>query len=398
MSRSYAGRSVVGLVVLIAIAVVGWFGTRFAQGAFDETYRVHITIGESGQGVISGSDEVARGVIVGEVGEISLDDQRRAVVELVLEPRYTVPSDAVFAVTGKTLLGEKQVEILFDGPFDAPDALADGGVVDDPSRVVELQDVLSELDGLLGAIDPADLAVLVDDGLGSFDGQGAAIGRAVDQGARATDVFARSLDDQVPSLRDLSLVAEALGPVGDELNRLGSVIDGGALGTVTDNQVRLRGLLGSLSAFGDQLDVVLSLTRPDLDRLIVQGDNVTRLFFTYRPELADFIEGLDGYANLFAEIGVEHPGWTGPAVPFQIQIDPGGGGEDPAAQFCAEVPPELAEVLPVCSGQPAPDGGGDGPAPPPLPVVEVPVLTSTSPATTESGGLERILDGLMAPR
>uniref|UniRef100_UPI003511462D MlaD family protein n=1 Tax=Euzebya sp. TaxID=1971409 RepID=UPI003511462D len=175
MAGSAALRALAGLAITAVLAAVGFVGTRFAQGAFDEQYRFTVTLGETGQGLISGSDVVARGVIVGEVGEIRLGDDLQAVVELVLEPQYRIPRDAVFAVTGKTLLGEKQVEIRFDGAFDEGEAIADGEVVDDPERVVELQDVLSELDEVLGAIDPTDLAVLVDDGLGAFVGQDAQI-------------------------------------------------------------------------------------------------------------------------------------------------------------------------------------------------------------------------------
>uniref|UniRef100_UPI0035171682 MlaD family protein n=1 Tax=Euzebya sp. TaxID=1971409 RepID=UPI0035171682 len=171
----FALKALIGLVVTAVIAVAGFLGTRFAQGAFDEQYRIWVTLGETGQGVISGSDVVLRGVIVGEVGEIRLDDELRAVIELVLEPDLQVPEDATIAVTGKTLLGEKQIEIRPDGPLAEGPFIADGGSIDDPDQVVELQDVLSELDEVLGAIDPTDLAVLVDDGLGAFVGQDAQI-------------------------------------------------------------------------------------------------------------------------------------------------------------------------------------------------------------------------------
>ncbi len=390
MGRSFGLRAVIGLGALVLIGVVGYLGTRFALGTYDDDYRISVTIGETGQGIISGSDVVARGVIVGEVGAISLDDQLRAVVELVLEPQYTVPADAMFAVTGKTLLGEKQIEIQFDGPFDAPDAIAEGTLVDNPDQVVELQDVLQELDELLGAIDPVDLAIVVDDGLGSFVGQGEAIARAVDQGARATDVFARSLDDQVPTLRDLSLVAEALGPRGDEFNRLGSTIDGGALDTITVNQNRLRGLLDTLDAFSDQLDVVLELTRPDLDRLIIQGDNVTRLLWTYRPEVAELLTGISEYSDTIGNGGLSDPGFAGLAAAFQIIL------ESPFGEFCGEVPPELAPLIPACAGAaPAPPGPGAPEIPTPPSVVQVPTDVVTAPELPGRAGLEAVVGGVL---
>jgi virulence factor Mce-like protein len=389
-------RALIGLVATIAIGVTGFFATRAAQGAFTPDYRVSVVVGETGQGIISGSDVVARGVIVGRVGAIELTEDLQAVIELILENRYTIPDTATFAVTGKTLLGEKQVEILFDGPFGAPDALAQGAVVDDPDRVIELQDVLQDLDGLIGAIDPEDLAVVVNDGLGAFVGQGDAIGRAIDQGARATDVFSRSLDDQTPALRDLSLVAEQLGTVGGEFNRLGTVIDGGALDTLVDNQQRLRVLLDELDGFADKLDIVLRLTRPDLDRLIVEGDNVTRMLFAYRPELAEVLVGIGDYSDTIGNGGLSDPGFSGLGAGFQIIIDEGIG------DLCAELPNDLALLLPGCSGE----GGTPLPVPgvPQIPLVPVipdvlvdlPVPGLASPETPGRVGIEGVLDGLLS--
>jgi phospholipid/cholesterol/gamma-HCH transport system substrate-binding protein len=419
MTTSAGGRALLGLLIAAVVGVLGYGGTRLAQGAFEDDYRISVVLGETGQGIVPGSDVVARGVIVGEVGRISLDEDLQAVVELILDNRYTVPEDSTFAVTGKTLLGEKQIEIVFEGPFDAERALAEQTVVDDPDRVVELQDVLQSLDELFAAVDPEDLAVVVDDGLGTFVGQEDAIARAVDQGARATNVFSRSLDDQILSLRDLSLVAEALGPAGEEFNRLGQVIDGGALDTLTANQDRLRVLLASLDRFSDQLDVTLELTRPDLDRLIVEGDNVTRLLFTYRPEVGELLRGIADYTELIGTGGLTDPGFTGFGAGFQIIIDPEGDGEG-GNPFCGEAPPELTAAIPICAGQqgstgepgaaPAgdgggagPDGGGGAPAPAPVPLIPDPQVLLTFPGTasgapeTGRSGLEAVLDGLLPP-
>ncbi|MGI9017950.1 MAG: MCE family protein [Euzebya sp.] len=396
MRPSFLRRAVIGLLTTVLIGTVGYFGTRFVQGAYADDYRIFVTIGETGQGVIPGSDVTARGVIVGEVGTIELNDDLQAVIELILEPQYTIPSDSIFAVTGKTLLGEKQVEIRFDGPFDQSDSIARGGMIDDPDQVVELQDVLQDLDELFGAINPDDLAVVINDGLGAFVGQEDNIGRAIDQGARATDVFSRSLDDQIPTLRDLSLVAEALGPRGDEFNRLGSTIDGGALRTITDNQDRLRVFLASLNAFSDELDLVLELTRPDLDRLIIQGDNVTRMLFTYRPELAELLVGINDYTDTIGNGGLTDPGFAGFGAGFQIILD------DPFGEFCGELPGELAPLIPACADsapaepQPGPEEPGVPEIPVPIGVLQVPTVIDAAPEAPVRLGLEAVLEGILS--
>lgn len=398
MPRSFPFRAFSGLAIFLVIGIGGFFLTRLAQGAFAEDYRFTVVLGETGQGLVDGSDVAARGVLIGQVGSIELNEDLQAEVELVLEPQYRIPQNAQFAVVGKTLFGEKQIEVRFDEDLDDVVAfIPDDGMVSDPESFIEVQDVLADLDGLLGAIDPTDLATVVNDGLGAFVGQEDSIARAIDQGARATDVFARSLDDQIPTIRDLSLVAEALGPVGDEFNRLGSNIDSGALDTITVNQQRLRVLLTELNRFSDQLDVVLELTRPDLDRLIIQGDNVTRVLFAYRPELADLFEGLNDYSDTIGNGGLTDPGFAGPGAGFQIILS------NPFTQeLCAGIPPELGAVLPLCGGDGAgPLGPGEllpasAAAPGSLPVFRIPDVISGRPEAPSEAGIETIFDAVLA--
>lgn len=399
MGRSSGARALIGLLILAGVGAAGYFGTRLAQGAFAEDYRFEVVVGESGQGLVEGSDVAFRGVLIGKVGQIQLNDDLQAQVELILEPQYAIPADARFEIVGKTLFGEKQLEIRYDGdPQLASAHIPDGDLVDDPARLVEVQDVLEHLDDLLGAINPDDLAVVVDDGLGAFVGQEDSIGRAIDQGARATDVFSRSLDDQVPALRDLSLVAEALGPVGDEFNRLGSLIDSGALDTITVNQARLQVLLAELNRFSDQLDIVLELTRADLDRLIIEGDNVTRVLFAYRPELAEVVEGIQEYSDVLGNGGQTHPSYSGFAAGFQIILD------NPLTPdlVCGALPPESAQLLPACEALlglvPESFGGGGAPEipiPDPPALATVPAQIPAAPQTGGDGGVERIIEQVL---
>jgi phospholipid/cholesterol/gamma-HCH transport system substrate-binding protein len=358
---STTAKSVAGALTLVLMLAVGYIGAQWALGAFDPDYRVNVVLGDLGQGVVSGSDVKIRGVLVGQVGEVTLTDDLQAQAELILEPDVRVPERATYAVTGKTLLGEKQVEIRFDGLVGEGPYLASGDTVSDPARVVELQDVLGELVELFEAIDPEDIAVLIDDGMGAFAGQGEQIARSVDQGARATEVFSRSLDDQVPALHDLSLVAETLGPTGAEFNRLGGEVNAG-MPTITDNQLALRSLLTDLQRFSGVLNATLTLDRASIDRMIVEGDSVTRLMFAYRPEVGQLLTGLADYFEKFEAGGYTAPGVVGEAAFFQLMIT----AFDEA--ICHNLPPELTGSLPVCGGQPP------VPLPDPVPGLPLPVL------------------------
>lgn len=398
MSR--LARVTTGALFAVLLAAVAYLGAQWALGELDEVNVVEVTLGEIGQGVVSGSDVKMRGVIVGEVGEITLDEDLNAVAELVLEPPHRVPERADFAVTAKTLLGEKQIDIVFDGGWDDGPFLADGARVDDPERVVELQDVLAELTELFDAIDPDDLAVLVTDGLGAFDGQGPAIARSVDEGARAAETFARSLDDQTAGLRDLSLVADELGRRGGEFNRMADELVVG-LPTLSDNQPGTRRLLDELSRFAPVLDATLTVDRPSIDRMLVEGDSVTRMLFAYRPEVGELVSGLADYTSKW-DTGFESEATTGPAARFIAFIDVG------LQEVCAA--PGLAEILPACDGGEAeglsgPDGE-DGPGLPDSESAEIPVgevevpseaVRPQDPDARSREGLPEVMDRALEP-
>jgi phospholipid/cholesterol/gamma-HCH transport system substrate-binding protein len=368
---SESAKAVAGALCLVLLLAVGYVGTQWALGAFDDDYRVSVVLGELGQGVVEGTDVKIRGVLVGSVGSIELTDDLQAVVELVLEPDVQIPERATFAATGKTLLGEKQIEVMFEGSAADGPFLADGSMVTDSTRVVELQDVLGSLAELFEAIDVDDVATLINDGIGAFDGQEALIAGSIDEGRRATEVFSRSLGDQEAGIRDLSLVAEALGEVGPEFNRLGGELNAG-LSTISDNQVPLRGLLDDLTRFSRVLNATFVVDRARLDRLIIEGDSVTRMLFAYRPELGEFVSGLADYTALFNAEGFTAPGVPGNAARF-VQIIPAFDEE-----ICRNLPPELTDPLPVC--------GGDGRLPveqlPQLPI-DLPVLPNEAEVDEE---------------
>lgn len=344
-TMSPLSQTVAGALCAVLAAALLYLGTQYALGAFDEHYEIDVVLGELGQGIIAGSDVRIRDVLVGSVGDIRLDDDQRAVVTLSLDPDFRIPERATFQTNARTLLGEKQVEIVFDGAVEDGPFLADGAVVSDTDRVVEFQDVMAELADLFAAVDPGDLAELVNEGLGAFDGQGPAIGRAVDQGARATGTLRRSLGDQVAAQRDLSLLAERLGREGESFNRMGRELVRG-LPTVSDNQAPLVALLDELVRFSRVLNSTLTVDRDSIDRLIVEGDNVTRMLFAYSVEVGEVMTGLVQYTSNYVQ-GFMDEGFDGEAARFQALVDPDDVIE---AELCEQLPPELAVEIPLCDG------------------------------------------------
>lgn len=392
-SLSPFAQTVAGALCVVLFSVLAYLGVEYSLGAFDEHYEIDVVLGELGQGIVTGSDVKIREVLVGHVADIRLDEEYQAVVTLALEPRYEVPERATYAVNAKTLLGEKQIEILFGGEIEEGPYLADGATVADADRVVELQDVLADLSDLFEAIDPEDLAVLVADGLGAFDGQGPTIARSVDEGGRAASTFRRTLDDQIAAQRDLSLVAERLESEGPAFNRMGRELVRG-LPTISDNQGELRTLLAELERFSGVLNATLTVDRANLDRLIVEGDSVTRMLFAYSVEVGELITGLVQYTEQWPP-GFQHPGIDGQAARFEIIVD-----DFLEEELCRELPHEITTGIPMCEEHAAGGEGGEpaaaGTAGPRAPLVTLPAPpVSTRPEVPERRGLDAVARGVM---
>lgn len=383
-------RATAGAVCLVTLLAGAYLTGRVALGAWEETYEVEVVLGDLGQGVVRGTDVKLRGVIIGEVVDTGLTDALQAVARLQLDPGYRVPERARFAVTAKTLFGEKQIEVHVDGPVEQGPFVAAGGRIDDPARVVEVEDVLADLAELLDDIEPADLAAVSDELLGAFAGQGPTIARGVDAGSEVSALLRRTLDDQLAGTRDLSLVAEALGGEGAAFNRLGAALVAGAP-TLSENQAALRALLDELGGASRAVEAPFRVARPDIDRMLVEGDNLWRLLFHYRFEVGEVVVGLRDYTAAFPE-GFRSPGIQGQAGFFQILVDEGG-----INALCKGLPEEFAAQLPGCRPQAQTDASADrvGAQRPEL-ALTLP-RSLVQPRAIERGGLAELVGASLPP-
>ncbi len=101
---------VVSLVVLFGLV----FGTvtlvRLANGDYAGDYTLSGTFPSAGEGLHPGSAVVFRGVQVGRVSTISLD-QNQAQVTVLIEPSFKVPAASTATIEPVNLFGAEQVSI-----------------------------------------------------------------------------------------------------------------------------------------------------------------------------------------------------------------------------------------------------------------------------------------------
>jgi phospholipid/cholesterol/gamma-HCH transport system substrate-binding protein len=253
----------VGLLVLVAVAVLGGFLFILGGYSFEEGYTVYVDFDNPGN-VKPGAPVTVAGMKVGSVEQITyrggeLDPQTgsRALVRLELEieerVRETIHEDAMFYVSSQSVLGEQMIAVD-PGSFDRP-PLEEGAVVRgvDPPRLdlalalgyelldsmvtalrnnrEELRDMLENIAGILRALNSiltdnreeidriianvehatAEAAALAQSARGTVDSP--EVRRIVNNLDRTLAVVSRDLE---PILRDtraaVGNVNEAIGP------------------------------------------------------------------------------------------------------------------------------------------------------------------------------------------
>src|SRR5262249_14730143 len=123
--------------------------------------RLVARFGHAGQGLDTSLPVKVRGVTVGSVSSIRLNDDGRVTVTLRLDPGVRVPASASAAIEPASAFGPKFVDLApgageAHGPY-----LADGARIARTSDPKGLADLLGDANATVRAIDPDDVATIV---------------------------------------------------------------------------------------------------------------------------------------------------------------------------------------------------------------------------------------------
>ncbi|HEY0699346.1 MAG TPA: MCE family protein [Micromonospora sp.] len=229
--------SVLG-VGYVAVRYVG-LGDRFLGGG----HLVHAEFTEAG-GIFPNAPVTYRGVPVGRVDRVALHD---GVVRVDLRMRggTRVPADLRAVVSQRSAVGEQYVDLrprTGSGPY-----LRDGSVIGRDRTGVPLapETLLTNLDALVGSVDPDDLAVVIDELGIAFEGNELALRRILEANELLLADATAHLPETVALLRDGRTV----------------------LRTQEESALAIRSWADGLA----KLSATLRASDPDLRRLIAAG-------------------------------------------------------------------------------------------------------------------------------
>jgi len=262
-----AGR---GLVVLVAIGLLLGLVYLRGSGRWGGDPTVYADVTNAGGSLRAGSDVKLRGVIVGRVTGIdrSPDGGVRVAMTLPQDRLGEVPGAVVARILPATVFGTSFVDLVPPKDRGGP-TLRAGAVVpaDTSTDTVELQQALDDIDSLVKALGPAELATTIGAAAVALHGRGDQLGRT----AEALDAYLRKLNPAMPLVRaDLGKLADGLEVVREVAPELLQATDDGLVTarTIVDQQDAIQAILTGGAGFASDSDAFIRANGVQLTRFV----------------------------------------------------------------------------------------------------------------------------------
>ena len=263
------------LIAFAMLAVLGMAYLGFKYVGLDRVilgtgYGVAADFTDSG-GIFVNAEVTYRGVAVGRVTDMRLTDDGVRVVLTIDPDAAPIPADTRAVVANRSAVGEQYVDLRPDdgrGPF-----LEDGSVIpqDHTSIPIPVEQLLLDVDQLVGSLDTDDLRTVVDELGRAFAGSGDDLTRLIDNG----DLLLARAEESLP--QTLRLITDGQ--------------------TVLDTQVAGRSAIQDWAANLRLVSDTLVQMDPDLRTLVVNapdaGDALQELVDDAGPGLGSLVRNLD---------------------------------------------------------------------------------------------------------
>ena len=259
-----------------------------------------------GQQLPEGGDVKVRGVLVGRIASIDLDDEGNAVIELRLNSENELPNDSRAEIRSKTVFGQKWVELIPPPGSTAPPFEEDDVIPDELTKEpLELERALQLGHDLLGEIPLSDLSELLKTLADSFEGSEDDAANAIDQGLVA-------LQNSNASAAEIDLALRQLREFSEWLDDN----DTDVLSFMRSVDKANRALVGAAPEFASSLSTVpkflndfvkfQKLAEDDLERLIHKGATFLTFVESRRDDLTDIVLQIQPFTTVWNS-GLKQP-------------------------------------------------------------------------------------------
>lgn len=381
-----------GLTTLLFLAASSVLGVKVATGALEPRYQVEAVFDTAGQGLQRDSDVKVHGVNIGRVQKVTLH-KGRALVRMDIDENERIPVAAAATIRPKTLFGEKFVDIdpgpaETSGPF-----LADEDTIEQTIGGFELEKVLNRLYPILQAVQPEELAVILDTLAEGGRGQGEAVNRQIRNFAQLAELQARHDADVRRFLDDFAALSDELADRAEDLVGLAEEANQ-ALPPLNQRADSLAAVLDQAARLSTDLTDVLNANQPFQEKAVTVGGKTIQTLFDKRQQLPPLVTGLRQFFQALAEV-VHVPSADGTLLAGIKFVT----GEDcpEGRDHCPAPPSNPLPFGPSASGSAAGGGVGTGGGDPDAPTSLLPPLP---PLPAPTSGVQAVLElvGGLLPR
>ena len=295
LRKAYRAIAALSVTVLVIAGVT--VGLRATYGYFSDDMKVTGTFPRASQALKKGSDVKYLGVSIGKVKRIHLRDDHKVDITLAISKSAKVPSNVEASIQPNTFFGDKFVSLDVQGRESGP-WLKNGSKLEHTSSGEEVEQLIGQANTLLGGINTTDLTTLVQELTQFSKGEGSKVAENIQIGVQAANSFNDTLDAQLKALDSLTAFQASIAGLGPSLNAISNDLNV-ALPTFNTARADFTRALALLRPFADNLASLISVNRPDLDRIFNDGDNIARVVISQQKEIGQTIFGLSRYVYKF---------------------------------------------------------------------------------------------------
>ncbi len=273
-----------GLVTLVGFALFLSFVFLRSTGTYGGPEKVSAQLADAGGSLSDGADVKLRGVIIGKVTGIARGPEGGVRVGIAIpgEDLSEVPADVVARILPATVFGTSFVDLVSNGDNVAR-GLRSGTVIpaDETQGTLELQQALDDIDALVKALGPAQLASALGSIAQAVDGRGAQLGSTIDQANR----YLARLNPRLPEVRaDVAKLAQNLEIAAEVAPNLLRATDDAlvAARTLVSQKAAIASLISGGTTLTREANSFLRTNRPDLVRFIDNAALLLDVVYTNR--------------------------------------------------------------------------------------------------------------------
>ncbi|MFC6882666.1 MCE family protein [Actinomadura yumaensis] len=306
-SRSRTIFGVVGAGVIAAAATFVAVGSTPSHAG--STYYT-ASFGRAGQGLDPGKSDVKiRGITVGGIDTVKLRRDGRVSVRMRVDKGVRIPATTSATIEPVSVFGPKDMALdLGPGELHGP-YLPDGGTVAKTKDPEELSDTAWPTYKLTQAINPDELATVLHTFSAGLSGQGPALRRVFDNGAKIIDATHKDRAILQGLVNDLTGLSGTLAAKGEtwtrftgDFNRLAPAIN--------ERPDKVEQILDGSAELTDRVGTTLQGHGANLGRVVDNVGGIVNVTARQRRNIPVLLDSLNGFFALLSQI-IRVPGPEG---------------------------------------------------------------------------------------